>query len=143
MSQGDRYLLQRLEAFVTAVASDVPSSETPPNDVASSDAIDTAMDDSRRCWRLPTRSERLPPRAVRTACEEVSMCPASRDTEPLPVAVLSVVKHDYVARGLISHPRFRPVVVADDADQPEWAHARNAAFAAEMNVPTCATSRRL
>ena len=28
-------------------------------------------------------------------------------------AVLSAVKHDYVARGLTSHPRFEVVVVAD------------------------------
>ncbi len=51
------------------------------------------------------------------------------------VAILSVVKHDYVARGILSHARFVPAVVADDADQPEWVHERNEKFAAEFNVP--------
>ena len=34
-------------------------------------------------------------------------------------AVLSVVKHAYVPRGVAAHPRFELVVVADDADQPQ------------------------
>lgn len=50
-------------------------------------------------------------------------------------AVLSAVKHDYVARGVASHPRFELVVVADDADQPAWAHERNQLFADELQVP--------
>ena len=55
--------------------------------------------------------------------------------ENLRVAVLSVVKHDYVPLGVIAHPRFQPVVVADDATEPEWVHQRNEELAAELGVP--------
>ena len=51
------------------------------------------------------------------------------------VAVLSVVKHAYVPRGIFSHSRFVPAVVADDADQPDWVHERNEKFADECGVP--------
>ena len=51
------------------------------------------------------------------------------------VAVLSVVKHDYVPKGIFSHRRFDPVVVADDADQPDWVHERNQKLADEFCVP--------
>lgn len=50
-------------------------------------------------------------------------------------AVLSVVKHDYVARGVASHPRFELSVVADDPDQPDWVHERNQKFAVEFKIP--------
>ncbi len=50
-------------------------------------------------------------------------------------AVISVVKHDYVPKGMFSHARFEPVVVADDADQPDWVHERNQKFADEFGVP--------
>lgn len=50
-------------------------------------------------------------------------------------AVVSVVKHSYVPRGVASHPRFELVVVADDADQPDWVHERNQAFADEFDIP--------
>ena len=40
-------------------------------------------------------------------------------------AVLSVVKHSYVPRGVASHPRFELAVVADDPDRPGWSHERN------------------
>lgn len=51
-------------------------------------------------------------------------------------AVLSAVKHDYVARGMASHPRFELVVVADDPQLPDWAHQRNQQFAdAQGNIP--------
>jgi predicted dehydrogenase len=50
-------------------------------------------------------------------------------------AVLSAVKHDYVARGVASHPRFELAVVADDPDQPDWAHQRNQKFADEFKIP--------
>ncbi len=53
----------------------------------------------------------------------------------LRVAVLSVVKHDYVPRGIVSHPGFIPAVVADDAGQPDWVHQRNQKYADEINVP--------
>jgi predicted dehydrogenase len=48
---------------------------------------------------------------------------------------LSVVKHDYVALGMISHPRFELAVVADDPQVPPWAHERNQQFADEQGVP--------
>lgn len=50
-------------------------------------------------------------------------------------AALSAVKHDYVARGLVSHPRFELVVVADDAHVPTWAHERNQQLADAFAVP--------
>src|SRR5205809_6993723 len=50
-------------------------------------------------------------------------------------AVLSVVKHAYVPRGVASHPRFELAVVADDPDRPEWAHERNQKFADEFGIP--------
>ncbi len=50
-------------------------------------------------------------------------------------AVLSVVKHDYVARGMLSHPRFELAVVADEPHVPTWAHERNQQFADEWHVP--------
>ena len=59
----------------------------------------------------------------------------SEQHEPFGVLVLSVVKHDYVARGVASHPRFRLTVVADDADQPEWIHERNEEFARVHDIP--------
>ncbi|MFP6633236.1 MAG: Gfo/Idh/MocA family oxidoreductase [Planctomycetota bacterium] len=55
--------------------------------------------------------------------------------DPIRVLVLSVVKHDYVARGVASHPRFELAVVADDADQPDWVHERNEEFAREHEIP--------
>lgn len=51
------------------------------------------------------------------------------------VAVLSVVKHDYVARGVESHPRFKLVVVADDPGVPDWVHERNQEFADQRGIP--------
>src|SRR5271169_6120002 len=50
-------------------------------------------------------------------------------------AVLSPLKHDYIARGMASHPRFELVVVADDPQVPAWAHERNRQLAAEWGVP--------
>jgi len=50
------------------------------------------------------------------------------------VAVLSAVKHDYVARALAAHPRLRLAVVADDADRPDWVHQRNAELADEFGL---------
>lgn len=50
-------------------------------------------------------------------------------------AVLSAVKHDYVARGMASHPRFELAVVADDPHVPDWAHERNQQFAAAFDIP--------
>ena len=50
-------------------------------------------------------------------------------------AVLSVVKHAYVPRGVATHPRFELAVVADDQDRPDWVHERNQAFADEFRIP--------
>ena len=50
-------------------------------------------------------------------------------------AALSAVKHDYVARGVASHPRFELVVVADDPHVPDWVHERNQQFAAAHGIP--------
>jgi predicted dehydrogenase len=50
-------------------------------------------------------------------------------------AVLSCVKHDYIARGMASHPRFELAVVADDPHVPEWAHERNHQFADANRIP--------
>jgi myo-inositol 2-dehydrogenase/D-chiro-inositol 1-dehydrogenase len=50
------------------------------------------------------------------------------------VLVLSVVKHDYIARGVASHPRFELAVVADEANQPDWVHERNEKFAREHDI---------
>lgn len=59
-------------------------------------------------------------------------------------AALSAVKHDYVARGMASHPRFKIVVVADDPQIPDWAHQRNQQFADACKVPyVCDVERAL
>ena len=50
-------------------------------------------------------------------------------------AILSVVKHEYVPLGVAAHPRFEPVVVADDADQEGWVHERNEQMAKDFGVP--------
>jgi predicted dehydrogenase len=50
-------------------------------------------------------------------------------------AVLSAIKHDYVARGVASHPRFELAVVADDPQVPDWAHERNQQFADAHKIP--------
>lgn len=50
-------------------------------------------------------------------------------------AVLSVVKHAYVPRGVASHPQFELVVVADDTAQPDWVHERNQRLADEFDIP--------
>jgi predicted dehydrogenase len=55
--------------------------------------------------------------------------------DPFRVLVLSVVKHDYIARGVASHPRFELTAVADDGNQPDWVHERNATFAREHGIP--------
>ncbi len=55
--------------------------------------------------------------------------------KPYRCAVLSVVKHAYVPRGVAAHPQFELVVVADDPDQPEWVHERNQLFADEYEIP--------
>ena len=54
---------------------------------------------------------------------------------PIRCAVLSVLKHDYVARGMESHPRFELVVVCDEPHIPQWAHERNHQFADARKIP--------
>lgn len=62
--------------------------------------------------------------------------PAPKTSPPkFRCAVLSVVKHDYVPKGMAAHPRFELVVVADDAGQPDWVHERNQKFADEFQIP--------
>ncbi len=56
-------------------------------------------------------------------------------SETFRFAVLSVVKHAYVPNGAAAHPRFEPVVVADDPTMPDWVHERNQKFADEHNIP--------
>ena len=60
---------------------------------------------------------------------------SSESKQHFRVAVLSVVKHAYLPRGVAAHPRFEPVVVADDASQPDWVHQRNEKFAQELQIP--------
>ena len=50
-------------------------------------------------------------------------------------AVLSVVKHAYVPEGVAAHPRFEPVVVADDPGQPDRVHELNQRFADDYDIP--------
>ena len=59
----------------------------------------------------------------------------SPDSNIFRCAVLSVVKHAYVSNGVAAHPRFELVVVADDADQPDWVHERNQKYADEKGIP--------
>lgn len=54
---------------------------------------------------------------------------------PFRCAALSAVKHDYVARGVATHPRFEMVVVADDPHIPDWAHERNQQLADSFKIP--------
>lgn len=48
---------------------------------------------------------------------------------------LSATKHAYVPDAMAAHPRFEPVVVADDSDNPQWVHDRNEEYAEKYNVP--------
>lgn len=57
------------------------------------------------------------------------------ESKPYRCAVLSVAKHDYVARGVASHPLFELTVVADDASVPGWLHERNQLFADSQRIP--------
>lgn len=59
-------------------------------------------------------------------------CPSSKTFR---CAALSAVKHDYVARGVATHPRFELVVVADDPQIPDWAHERNQQLADSFKIP--------
>lgn len=63
------------------------------------------------------------------------MSPLTDHARRFRAAVLSVVKHDYVARGVERHPRFELVVVADDPQVPDWIHVRNQKFADEKGIP--------
>jgi len=40
-----------------------------------------------------------------------------------------------VPNGVAAHPRFELVVVADDADQPDWVHERNQLYADQHDIP--------
>lgn len=54
---------------------------------------------------------------------------------PWRALILSVVKHDYIARAVHAHPRFDLVAVCDDPDQPDWVHERNQTFADQFQLP--------
>ncbi|MBM3969167.1 MAG: hypothetical protein FJ302_04805 [Planctomycetes bacterium] len=54
---------------------------------------------------------------------------------PFRCAAISAVKHDYVARGVATHPRFQLVVVADDPEVPDWTHERNQQLADSFKIP--------
>ena len=49
--------------------------------------------------------------------------------------VLSATKHAYVSDAMAAHPRFEPVVVADDSNNPQWVHDRNEEYAKKYNIP--------
>ena len=51
-----------------------------------------------------------------------------------PTIALGVVKHDYLPYAVVAHPRFKIVVVADEAAQPDWVHERNQLFADQIGV---------
>ncbi len=53
----------------------------------------------------------------------------------LRTAAVSLIKHDYVARGVESHPRCQLVVVTDDPHVPDWVHQRNQEFADSRGIP--------
>lgn len=61
--------------------------------------------------------------------------PERAESNRFRVAALSVIKHDYVVRGVCAHPRFELTVVADDPAVPEWVHERNQKLADEFAVP--------
>jgi len=65
----------------------------------------------------------------------MSLSERSVDQKTFRCAVLSVVKHAYVPLGVAAHPRFEPVVVADDPAEPGWVHERNEEFAAQLGIP--------
>ena len=68
---------------------------------------------------------------ARHALREVDMS----QSDNFRFAALSAVKHEYLPLGVAQHPRFDPVVVADDPDQPEWVHERNEILAGQLGVP--------
>jgi myo-inositol 2-dehydrogenase / D-chiro-inositol 1-dehydrogenase len=59
----------------------------------------------------------------------------AEQVQPFRCAVLSVVKHAYLPNAVAAHPRFDLVVVADDPDQPDWAHQRNQLYAEQHEIP--------
>ena len=75
-------------------------------------------------------------RTASLSASDTAAALASDLTKPrLRCAVLSALKHDYIARGMAAHPRFELVVVADDSSVPEWAHTRNQQFADAFKIP--------
>ena len=51
------------------------------------------------------------------------------------VLVLSIVKHDYIARAVAAHRQFELVAVADQSHVPDWIHERNQEFAERFAIP--------
>lgn len=60
---------------------------------------------------------------------------SSRSSDEFGFAAVSVVKHAYVPNGVAAHPRFYPVVVADDPQVPNWVHERNQKYADDNKIP--------
>ncbi|MCA9169635.1 MAG: Gfo/Idh/MocA family oxidoreductase [Planctomycetales bacterium] len=54
---------------------------------------------------------------------------------PWRVIVLSVVKHDYIARAFAAHQDFELVAVSEGPGLPAWVHERNRKFADEFRIP--------
>lgn len=59
----------------------------------------------------------------------------SQPRPPFRCAIVSAAKHDYVARGVATHPRFELAVVTDDPAVPAWMHERNQGLADSLNIP--------
>ncbi len=75
------------------------------------------------------------PRTVAKSSLVRGLTPAGSPPLTFRCAALSAVKHDYVARGVATHPRFEMVVVADDPQIPNWAHERNQQLADLFKIP--------
>ena len=73
----------------------------------------------------------------------ISSSPLSGLPRTFRVAALSVIKHDYVARGVASHPRFELVAVADDPSVPDWVHEGLSKEGIDFLVRDCTTGNEL
>src|SRR4051812_22449873 len=87
------------------------------------------------CWPLPTPCSVRSLRGRLFRWRATDMPVPTSPGQKFRCAVLSAVKHDYVARGVASHPRFELVVVADDPETPNWSHDRNQQLADAFQIP--------
>ena len=88
-----------------------------------------------RCAMTSGELGGVSPRTVTNSPIVRGLTPAGSPSVTFRCAVLSAVKHDYVARGVATHPRFELVVVADDPQIPDWAHERNQQLADSFKIP--------